>query len=107
MRCETNTDWRPALSQLGFIGLMEMIWTEEPIKAVTAAAMMAMVSGEIPSAAGAGDAVLDGGFIFGLEWDIAVFFRRTGLVFVHDATEGERKGVTRDCGVDHIGHHAV
>ena len=43
---------------------MEMILTEEPAKAVTAAAMIAMVSGEIPSAAGGDDAFLGGGFIF-------------------------------------------
>jgi hypothetical protein len=44
---------------------MEMIWTEEPTKAVTAAAINATVSGGIPSDAIGGGAGLDGGFIVG------------------------------------------
>ena len=63
MRCETKTDWRPARSQLGFIGLMEMILTEAPVKALTAAAMMATVSGGMPAAAGGVDAFFGGGLI--------------------------------------------
>ena len=64
MRCEVRTDWRPALSQLVLMGLMEMMRWVLPVTVATAAAMTATISGAISAgASGWGPADFDGAAI--------------------------------------------